>query len=297
MKYCATCGQTVPDGSALCPYCGSVDLRDAADPPAADPAQPAYGAYAPVGEVPPANDYAQAPAMDNAYQAPVSPDLNGAYQNPGYYAGDPAWNGQPAPISAPAPAPKKSKTALLIAIPVAVILIGVIVAVVLLAGGKKSFTVGEVKDNVYTNEWADLQFNLGSEWMLDSGNEFAVEEHILSGFSAQKGLMDRIAVLFTDGASISGMSENDILNAYMEGITQSFGEVDFLGQAEQSDVTTLKIAGKDYKMKSVSVSFGFVNMSISIAVKKQNGHAIMLIVMGANETGNRNVLQSFTTVR
>lgn len=293
MKYCATCGQTVPDGSALCPVCGSVDLKDVPAAPVYNPAQPADNqAYtSPVGDVPPSNYYAQAPVMDNAYQTPVSPDPNGAYQNPGYYGAAPAMNGQPAPT------PKKSKTALLIAIPVAVILIGVIVAVVLLAGGGKSFTVGEVKDGVYTNEWADLQFRLGTEWTRDSGSEFSNEENIVCGFSAEKGLMDRVAILFTDGASISGMSENEILDAYMKGISESFGEVDFLGQTEESAVTALKIAGKDYKTKSVSVSFGYISMSISIAVRKQNGHAIMIITMGGTESGNRSVMQSFTTVQ
>ena len=56
-------------------------------------------------------------------------------------------------------------------------------------------------------------------------------------------------------------------------------------------------AGREYKLKSVNLSIAFVSVSITVAIRKQNDRAILILAMGGSEAGNRAVLQSFTTVK
>lgn len=291
MKICGNCGQTVQENAKFCPFCASSDLRELPETPTdANAAQKDEAG---------ANPFAGTSLGAETFAASDLPPQN-AYTAPeGNASAQPTFPDGAAPSPAlPGGVQKalKNKTLVLAIAAASVLLLIVIVVVAVVASGPK-FTPGEVQGGVYTNEWADLQFDLGDAWTRGGEKDFSTNEHIIVGFSAKGGLMDRVAVLFTDGTAALGKSETEIVNAFIGGVMQSVSGAEYFTQVQESEISTLKIAGKEYKLKSVNLSIAFVSVSITVAIRKQNDRAILILAMGGSEAGNRAVLQSFTTVK
>ena len=312
-RFCPECGGAdaviLPDNAApAAPEAPAVPAQPQA--PVQDAYQPPQGNYippqsAPAGQyAPPQGEYAP---PQGAYQPPQGEYAppQGAYQP-----------GAQAAYAAPPAQPKKKHTGCLIAAIIAGVLL-VILAVILVLIGKTvkkgmedlsnadpnelvselfgdifteedetpaaPYTKGTLENNVYTNEWAGLTFELPEN--LTDGTDADYEKYtddytdacLVTDDESEEG---QVLLLVEDVARVD---EDYAADDYLDIITENWLEE---GDEEdgwaKSDPYTQAVAGKDYRLVKLSnEELDFVQLA---ACRNLDGKMICLLVWGTEDS-------------
>ena len=141
-------------------------------------------------------------------------------------------------------------------------------------GGSDNYTKGTIENNVYTNEWADMKFELDDTWKKGSDAEFKSYENE----NTECGLIAGIA---TEGRQLAIAFEKNPLNLYDENKYLDNIKKDMnvaVSGYSFGEYYTKSIAGKDYLGVDVSLTQGSVTVYQSFFTKLHDGKFISIVV-------------------
>ena len=132
---------------------------------------------------------------------------------------------------------------------------------------EKTLERGVWKDNVYSNEFADITFKLPTGWVYSSDEEIAEMMNIgvdaldedseaLAKLIEQTSVYDMVSNDPSTGASVMVMFEKTAMQVttdfYIDKLKSGLEDVDTLNY-EIGDVTTENVAGYEYKVLSTTI--------------------------------------------
>ncbi len=155
------------------------------------------------------------------------------------------------------------------------------------------YTKGSVSNNVYTNEWANIKFELDSTWKEGPASDYKTYENT----TTDCGLIAGIA---TEGRQFAIVFEKDI--------TKSYDEKEYLDNATKmlsgvtgytyGDYYKKTVAGKEYLGVDITLNANGVTVYQAMFVKLYDGRFIAFSVTSASSRDEINsVLAKVTTLK
>lgn len=161
-------------------------------------------------------------------------------------------------------------------------------------GGSDNYTKGTIENNVYTNEWADMKFELDDTWKQGSDAEFKSYENentdcgLIAGIATEGR---QLAIAFEKNP-LGLYDEESYLNNVKKGMNEAVSGYSF------GEYYTKSIAGKDFLGVDVSLTQGSVTFYQSFFTKLHDGKFISIAVTSiTGKTEIDSVLAKITTVK
>ena len=319
-KQCRKCGAFVPSEYGFCNMCGSADFVVADAQPQVNVNQPQANVYGNAGQGQP-SAYNNAGQPYGYQQMPNrQPWQNTVPQNP-----QPA---QPYQYAQPTQQPKKkSKAGLSVGIIIALIIGGIIFAIVGLAvigacvaseetssGSINSGVVGsaDANDNEknvpytkgsfdgtkYVNEWADIEFVLPEGYSDADNSLYAASQNETTDcggyfMATEKGSF--IYFCFEKLPAFSSMDEDD----YLDVVAQNYGDAMGAGGSYKVGSTyyTTIIGGHTYKKISCEVTTAGQTFKNDMYVRKIDDYMVGISVVSLDSASNDALVKQITSVK
>ncbi len=161
------------------------------------------------------------------------------------------------------------------------------------------YTKGEIVNNTYINDWANVQFALGDTWTdssqdqafanasVDSGTEYGL---VVKDSSTQRS----VCIGFE---KLTGIQSAVTAEQYVDIVAQrTSANFDAQGVAnEYSDRFTTEVAGQEYQ--AVSITLYNTTVTEQLLVKKQGDYIIWFIVYGESPSAVTEILNNFEPIR
>lgn len=154
------------------------------------------------------------------------------------------------------------------------------------------YTKGSIKDNVYTNEWANLKFELNDKWCEGSASDYTSYENSTTdcGLIAGKATEGRQLAIVFESNPTSLLNEKSYLDAFVNSIKSASDAYTF------SEYTTQTIAGKEFLCVAMTLDAGNANVYQYEYVKLYDGKFISIIVTSTSESEAKEALARVTTI-
>ncbi|MBR5779711.1 MAG: zinc-ribbon domain-containing protein [Clostridia bacterium] len=155
----------------------------------------------------------------------------------------------------------------------------------------KSYTKGEIVENVYTNEWAELRFVIDGDLKDVTADEAEYIENQYSevGFVAYSESKNySVSVLYYHLGNTSGYSEREGMDDLLLGYTEGFEE---LGVSPTiSEYFSYSIADRDYT--SARIEFEDIGTEYK-CVRYEGEYAIIITAIAPTEEEVRSIISKF----
>lgn len=158
----------------------------------------------------------------------------------------------------------------------------------------KTYTKGEIVENVYTNEWAEIKFVIDGDLKdvtVEEG-QYLEDEYCEVGFYAYSEGTDSlvsVSVEYSYLGNTRGYSEREGMDDYLSGYTDGFEE-DFGIVPAISEYFKYEVAEKDYT--TARVDFADICSEYK-CIRFEGKYAIIITVIAPNEDAVRSVLSKF----
>ena len=158
----------------------------------------------------------------------------------------------------------------------------------------KSYTNGEIVENVYTNEWAEIRFVIDGELKDVTAEEAqyledAYNEVGFYAYSENPDSLISVSVEYSYLGNTRGYSEREGMDDYLSGYTDGFKE-DFGIVPAISEYFEYKVAEKDYT--TARIDFADICSEYK-CIRFEGEYAIIITVMAPNEDAVKSVLSKF----
>ena len=201
----------------------------------------------------------------------------------------------------PQPVPKKSKTWLIVLIVVAVLVaagIGALAQEFLRNTGSSSdvpYTKGDFDGSVYTNEWADIRYEL-PEGYNDADSYYyssAESENVDCGLYTFSEDLTSFMYISFEKLPTSLYDEEDYLDSALKVLEETSGEsldVDY-----SDDYEPYTIAGYEYLKASGEIDNGISTRSFGFFVRKIDGYMVLISACDATDFDVDEIVDDITT--
>ncbi len=168
-------------------------------------------------------------------------------------------------------------------------------ALVACGGDGIDYTKGTIENNVYTNEWANIKFELDSTtWKAGAASDYQSFENATTDCGLIAGVATegrQLAIVFENNPGNS-LDANGYLDNVKNGMTSSVSGYTFSEQYKKT------IAGKEYTGFDAKLTQSGVTVYQTFFATQHDGKFISLVVtslVGADEINS--VLDKVTTVK
>ena len=173
---------------------------------------------------------------------------------------------------------------------------------------KVEFSMGEWNNNVYTNDFLGLKFNLPQGWtyssddqiaeMMNLGNEFLNDDQKIAAEVAK--LTSAYYMVANDpntGNSVTILSEKPAMDFtteyYLNQLKTQLSSVESLNY-EIGEISKEKVAGREYDTLVVTTTMSGINLTQKYYVYKMDKYFVGIIVTSVTgEDGIKDMMKSF----
>ena len=169
----------------------------------------------------------------------------------------------------------------------------------------KTISRGKWENNIYTNEFAEIKFNLPEDWAYSSDEEIAklmnVGAEMLNGnefakIVEQTSVYDMVANNPNTGSSVMIMFEKPLISAsldfYISKIKEQLEAVETIDYTISDKIEKETLSGKEYSVVIATVPD--YNMVQKYYIRQENGCFIDILVTYINNTNDeQTIMNSF----
>ena len=159
-------------------------------------------------------------------------------------------------------------------------------------GSSVDFTTGEITDDIYVNEWADIRFALSDGWVNGEAQDYEdINNSIVTCGLYAENSANTLTINYVDTGeeNMSAKSLESYLDDYVSGMTTP------LDSHEISESEYKMVGGYSYLCADLKGEASGYTIYFTTCMREQDGYLIMITVVGASKAENYSILEKISS--